>query len=528
MYLALIILPILGSIMSGFFGRKIGVKGAQLITCSCVIITTTLAILGFLEVGFNNIPTTIHLFRWIDSESLSVSWAFNFDSLTVSMLIPVLIVSSLVHVYSIGYMSHDPHNQRFFSYLSLFTFMMIILVTADNFLLMFVGWEGVGVCSYLLVSFWFTRIAANQSSLSAFLTNRVGDCLLTIGMFAILFSFGDINYFTVFSLSPYFSETVIIVIGVCLLIGAMAKSSQVGLHVWLPMAIYSRKWLDIEFYHSLVQLRIARIKPNILKSICKTLDVTVEGVVDFCTTSLINLYIFNYHWSNNSYSILELDSSRLYMEGSGSEETSNYGTYLTEKLNKLEEKKKELEEIIKENEKTLKDVENAEDLDDRLPPQIRDKNHYLNKIKKEFGVYFDEDSGNTILEGLDEVRGHLEQDQSETRAQLDDIDNDIIQLQTELTPLPSSKRKASEIKESETKRSRNDDNDGSDDSGSGSLPPSAPSSSSPATGSNAPSFKVECDSVNKPDDNKLYYTKIILDIIISVLDAISEDDHFKD
>ena len=191
MYLAIIILPLLGSIVSGFFGRKVGVSGAQLITCSSVIVTTILAIVAFFEVGLNNIPVSIQLFRWIDSESLNVSWGFHFDSLTVSMLIPVLIVSSLVHVYSIGYMSHDPHNQRFFSYLSLFTFMMIILVTANNFLLMFVGWEGVGICSYLLVCFWFTRIAANQSSISAFLTNRVGDCFLTIGMFAILWSFGN-------------------------------------------------------------------------------------------------------------------------------------------------------------------------------------------------------------------------------------------------------------------------------------------------------------------------------------------------
>ena len=129
------------------------------------------------------------------------------------------------------------HNQRFFSYLSLFTFMMIILVTANNFLLMFVGWEGVGICSYLLVCFWFTRIAANQSSLSAFLTNRVGDCFLTIGMFAILWSFGNIDYSTVFSLAPYINEKIITIIGICLLIGAMAKSSQVGLHVWLPMAM---------------------------------------------------------------------------------------------------------------------------------------------------------------------------------------------------------------------------------------------------------------------------------------------------
>ena len=237
MYLAIIILPLLGAIVSGFFGRKVGVSGAQLITSISIILTTLLVIIAFLEVGLNNIPVSINLFRWIDSESLDVLWDFHFDSLTVSMLIPVLIVSSLVHIYSIGYMDQDPHNQRFFSYLSLFTFMMIILVTANNFLLMFVGWEGVGICSYLLVSFWFTRIAANQSSISAFLTNRVGDCFLTIGMFALLWSFGNIDYSTIFSLAPFVNENIVTIIGICLVIGAMAKSSQVGLHVWLPMAM---------------------------------------------------------------------------------------------------------------------------------------------------------------------------------------------------------------------------------------------------------------------------------------------------
>ena len=237
MYLAIITLPLLGAIVSGFFGRKVGVSGAQLITSLSITITTLLSTLAFFEVGLNNIPVSINLFKWIDSESLDVLWGFHFDSLTVSMLIPVLIVSSLVHIYSIGYMSHDPHNQRFFSYLSLFTFMMIILVTANNFLLMFVGWEGVGICSYLLVSFWFTRIAANQSSISAFLTNRVGDCFLTIGMFALLWSFGNVDYSTVFSLAPFINENIITIIGICLVIGAMAKSSQVGLHVWLPMAM---------------------------------------------------------------------------------------------------------------------------------------------------------------------------------------------------------------------------------------------------------------------------------------------------
>jgi NADH-ubiquinone oxidoreductase chain 5 len=237
MYLSLIVLPLLGSIASGFFGRKLGVRGSQYITCFCIIFTTILAIISFIEVGLNNIPVYIKLYRWIDSESLIVYWGFNFDSLTVSMLIPVLLISSLVHVYSVGYMDGDPHNQRFFSYLSLFTFMMVILVTGDNFLLMFVGWEGVGVCSYLLVSFWFTRIAANQSSLAAFLTNRVGDCFLTVGMFILLWSFGNIDYYTVFSLSGYINENIVTLIGICLIIGAMAKSSQVGLHVWLPMAM---------------------------------------------------------------------------------------------------------------------------------------------------------------------------------------------------------------------------------------------------------------------------------------------------
>jgi len=237
MYLSILILPLLGSIVAGFFGRKTGVQGAQLITCLSIIITMVLSILAFIEIGLNNTIVSISLFKWIDSEWLNIMWTFQFDSLTVSMLIPVLTISSLVHIFSIGYMKGDPHNQRFFSYLSLFTFMMVILVTGNNYLLMFVGWEGVGVCSYLLVSFWFTRIAANQSSMSAFLTNRVGDCLLTIGMFTILWSIGNLDYNTVFSLAPYINENIITIIGICLLIGAMAKSSQVGLHVWLPMAM---------------------------------------------------------------------------------------------------------------------------------------------------------------------------------------------------------------------------------------------------------------------------------------------------
>lgn len=237
MYLIIIVLPLIGSIVSGFFGRKIGTSGSHLLSSCLVILSTILAIIGFIFGLFYSNTVKLSLFNWINCESINIMWDFQFDSLTFSMLIPVLIISSLVHIYSISYMSEDPHNPRFFSYLSLFTFMMIILVTASNYLLMFVGWEGVGVCSYLLVNFWYTRIAANLSSISAFLTNRVGDCFLTMGILMILLTLGDLDYGLVHSLSPYINSNIITAIGVCLLIGAMAKSAQIGLHVWLPMAM---------------------------------------------------------------------------------------------------------------------------------------------------------------------------------------------------------------------------------------------------------------------------------------------------
>ena len=237
MYLTIIILPLIGSIVSGFFGRKIGTSGSHVLNSSLVVFSAVLAVFSFiLGLVYSN-PVKISLFNWLNCESVNIMWNFQFDNLTLSMLIPILIISSLVHIYSISYMNTDPHNPRFFSYLSLFTFMMIILVTASNYLLMFVGWEGVGVCSYLLVNFWYTRIAANLSSISAFLTNRVGDCFLTIGMFIILLTLGDLDYAIVFSLAPYINTNIITIIGICLIIGAMAKSAQIGLHVWLPMAM---------------------------------------------------------------------------------------------------------------------------------------------------------------------------------------------------------------------------------------------------------------------------------------------------
>jgi NADH-ubiquinone oxidoreductase chain 5 len=224
----------LGSIRAGRFGRKVGVTGAHIISCSCVILSRILAIVAFFEVALSDSPVSINFISWIDSEVLDVSWGFLFDGLTVSMLIPVLIVSSLVHVFSVDYMSRDPHNQRFFSYLSMFTFFMLILVTGDNYLIMFVGWEGIGISSYLLINFWFTRIQANKSAIKALVVNRVGDMFLSIRFFAIFFIFGNLDYATVFSISSNRNESRITIIGLLFLLAGMGKSAQMGLHTWLP------------------------------------------------------------------------------------------------------------------------------------------------------------------------------------------------------------------------------------------------------------------------------------------------------
>jgi NADH-ubiquinone oxidoreductase chain 5 len=234
MYLSILILPLLGSIVSGLMGRKIGVTGSHIITCTCLILSSILASVAFYEVGICGSPVTINLVSWVDSEFMYISWEFLFDSLTVSMFIPVLYISSLIHIFSTDYMSEDPHNQRFFSYLSLFTFFMLLLVSGGNFFVMFVGWEGIGIVSYLLINFWFTRIQANKAAILALNMNRVGDMGLSIGFFSIFALFGSLDYATVFSIAPYMNETAITIIALLLLTGAMAKSSQIGLHSWLP------------------------------------------------------------------------------------------------------------------------------------------------------------------------------------------------------------------------------------------------------------------------------------------------------
>nr|YP_009693728.1 NADH dehydrogenase subunit 5 [Inonotus obliquus]BBN21254.1 NADH dehydrogenase subunit 5 [Inonotus obliquus] len=234
MYLSILILPFLGSLVSGLMGRKIGVSGAHFITCTCLLLSSLLATISFYEVGICGSPVSINLLSWVDSEFMSISWEFLFDQLTVSMFIPVLYISSLIHIYSIDYLSSDPHNQRFFSYLSLFTFFMLLLASGANYFVMFVGWEGIGVVSYLLINFYFTRIQANKAAILALTMNRVGDMGLSIGFFALFAMFGSLDYSTIFSLAPFVNETAITIISLLLFMGAMAKSAQLGLHSWLP------------------------------------------------------------------------------------------------------------------------------------------------------------------------------------------------------------------------------------------------------------------------------------------------------
>lgn len=247
MYLTLVFLPLVGFLHAGMFGRTINSRGACIITVNCLFVTLCLSLAAFYEVAIMGCCVYIKLMSWIDSETLNIDWGFMFDSLTVIMCLIVSFVSLLVHIYSIEYMSHDPHLPRFMSYLSLFTFFMLILVTADNYVQLFVGWEGVGLCSYLLINFWFTRVQANKAAIKAMILNRIGDFGLTLGILAIFVKYKAVDYATVFSVTPYFINAkihflnleaqLLSVIGILLFIGAIGKSAQLGLHTWLPDAM---------------------------------------------------------------------------------------------------------------------------------------------------------------------------------------------------------------------------------------------------------------------------------------------------
>merc|ERR1711871_1538565 len=220
------------------------------ITTSTTMTAFFLSCVAFYEVGLCGCTCSIQLAPWFVSELFDAQWGFLFDSLTVVMLVVITSVSSLVHLYSISYMEGDPHLPRFMSYLSLFTFCMLMLVTGDNFIQLFFGWEGVGLASFLLINFWYTRLQANKSAIKAMIMNRIGDVGLALGIFGIFLAFKTVDYSTVFACAPYFQDSTFIFFGfelpllttVCILlfVGSVGKSAQLGLHTWLPDAMEGR------------------------------------------------------------------------------------------------------------------------------------------------------------------------------------------------------------------------------------------------------------------------------------------------
>ena len=247
MELAIIFLPLIASIISGFFGRFIGDRNSEIVTSLLVSISALFSIYVFYQVMVDGFQENIVIATWINSGELNVNWSMNIDPLSAVMLVVVTSVSALVHIYSIGYMSHDPHKPRFMAYLSLFTFAMLMLVTSDNFIQLFFGWEGVGLCSYFLIGFWFKKESANAAAIKAFVVNRVGDFGFALGIFLVFYLFGTVNYSEVFEQIPSITEKNLNFLGfdinaidlICLLlfIGAMGKSAQILLHTWLPDAM---------------------------------------------------------------------------------------------------------------------------------------------------------------------------------------------------------------------------------------------------------------------------------------------------
>ena len=210
---AIVFLPLIGSLISGFFGKKLGDRYCQILTSSFVTISGILSVFIFYEVVTQDYSSNKVIYNWISSGNFHVNWSINIDPLTSVMLVVVSLISSIIHFYSIGYMSHDPHVPRFMAYLSLFTFSMLMLVTADNFLQLFFGWEGVGLCSYLLIGFWYKKPLANAAAIKAFIVNRVGDFGFAIGIFLIFFFYGTVNYNEVFQQTPLLLQKQIIFLG---------------------------------------------------------------------------------------------------------------------------------------------------------------------------------------------------------------------------------------------------------------------------------------------------------------------------
>jgi NADH-quinone oxidoreductase subunit L len=247
MYSAIVFLPLAGALIAGFFGRFIGARGAELITCGLLVIAAVLSWIAFSQVALGGADIRVEVLPFLQSGKLESHWSIRVDTLSAVMLIVVTTVSALVHIYSVGYMHHDPHRPRFFAYLSLFTFAMLMLVTANDFVQLFFGWEGVGLMSYLLIGFWYTRPSACAAAIKAFIVNRVGDFGFALGIFAVFYVFGTVSFDEVFNAAAgkagqtffVFGHNLDILTTICLLLfmGAMGKSAQFLLHTWLPDAM---------------------------------------------------------------------------------------------------------------------------------------------------------------------------------------------------------------------------------------------------------------------------------------------------
>ena len=245
---AIVFLPLTGFLIAGIGGNTIGAKASEYVTSGFMIIAAVLSWIVFFDVALGETEMLkVSVLRWIQSGGFDVEWAFRVDTLTAVMLVVVNSVSTLVHIYSIGYMHHDPHRPRFFAYLSLFTFAMLMLVTSDNLLQMFFGWEGVGLASYLLIGFWYKKPSACAAAMKAFIVNRVGDFGFSLGIFAVFMLIGSTDFDTIFAAAPGLTGKTVNFLGwnvdaltiTCLLLfmGAMGKSAQFLLHTWLPDAM---------------------------------------------------------------------------------------------------------------------------------------------------------------------------------------------------------------------------------------------------------------------------------------------------
>ena len=243
----IVFLPLLGSIIAGFWGRGLGDKISLYLTSSLLLISMTLSWITFWQLSSNHVDKVYPLMEWMNIGDFNVVWSLRHDMLSAVMMIVITTVSAMVHIYSIGYMSHDNSKPRFMSYLSLFTFAMLMLVTSDNLIQLFFGWEGVGLASYLLIGFWYHKPSAHTAAMKAFIVNRVGDFGFILGIIAIYSVFGSLYFDEIFSdveglhklsiVMLGFKINVIELIAILLFIGAMGKSAQIGLHTWLPDAM---------------------------------------------------------------------------------------------------------------------------------------------------------------------------------------------------------------------------------------------------------------------------------------------------